>query len=1115
MQRFVWITVLAASTALGRPTITAYRAAVPPVIDGRVTEACWGKATVAGPFVDAKAEGLSREQTEVRLCWDRLHLYIAVEANEGLLDPKLNMLHRVKAEATGRDASIFAEDCVELFLQPSGAAYFHFGTNSGNGVYEGRGKASAWNCEWQVRTTRGATSYTAEIAIPFAALGGQPSGEWRANFTRSRPQAKELSTWCGLQGGFHQPEAFGVLRFAESGPTVSSVRLRMREGSLSAVTQLAAMGTDDRFSVTVTAGSAHEIASVATNGLQKLIVPVTEDLHGSTGVQAVCQLRREGTVLAESAPVSWRVSGGSVHWSVPTFEASVDAFLNGTPVSLIDGRAMVSLTSGTNVFALVGTADGKAPAMHPEVRVGQRSIPVRWAWRATTPPEGWCISVPEGVGWHGPATEGDGFWGTAGASRVWASTVICVPDGSKQLFPKTDRFDVPRGSTQLFRPYLHANNELPSEGYRMIVEAPAGLRYAALESMTSSVGADVSEAGEFTVGESTMKRYSLSWGDFPGRGMELSIRWGDRAGSLLLYEPAIESGGTHDWRHVTTELTAPKGAHSARPLIIKWQKRGTIGTFWVDNVVFRRKDRAENLLKMGTFDEPSWGRAFPAEGPDGSKCVKIVSTAEKADSQQACWVDAKDLVPVVEGQEYIVELDVKCDNVGSVSARPVLGLLFEAKAAMLEGTYPLFTYFQTLDGVVTELPQESVLRVLPPLRDVRPKHSRITPCYYGPKFRNPLVEAAFAENCWASGVTWTYGRVSNGVAERLLPRGHRVLLSVPWHAWSAPPGTHHLLEEHPDYKAIDFKGKPQRHIVCPTLMLSDAGKPFLDVLQDFLLEIVNSQPYFGANWDLEQPVVDPPTFCICPRCLGAFREQAGVPANIALNAAVILKTYRDAWTEFRCRQNAQMAGHMKRIFSQARRPIEFSMYSGYQCRRTREHYGVDWGLLAPHLDFAIAGYNGGRQQVYDTVTALDGIPFMGGEMWYLSERSDARPTPRMETWRNRLLRQYVESGCNGCLVWYLPPMDGGAFYATSQAAEIIAKHETLFREGTRCDSSLKVSGLPATGWAGFAKDDRVLILLMNFAAAPVTADVSQIDGPLKRTVELPGFGTEVLVVPGK
>jgi len=58
------------------------------------------------------------------------------------------------------------------------------------------------------------------------------------------------------------------------------------------------------------------------------------------------------------------------------------------------------------------------------------------------------------------------------------------------------------------------------------------------------------------------------------------------------------------------------------------------------------------------------------------------------------------------------------------------------------------------------------------------------------------------------------------------------------------------------------------------------------------------------------------------------------------------------------------------------------MYSGYQGKRTREHYGVDWARLAPHLDFAIAGYGGDRARIVDTLEALDGVPFMGGEMWY-------------------------------------------------------------------------------------------------------------------------------------
>ena len=205
-----------------------------------------------------------------------------------------------------------------------------------------------------------------------------------------------------------------------------------------------------------------------------------------------------------------------------------------------------------------------------------------------------------------------------------------------------------------------------------------------------------------------------------------------------------------------------------------------------------------------------------------------------------------------------------------------------------------------------------------------------------------------------------------------------------------------------------------------------------------------------------------------------------------------------------------MAGHLKRILNRANRPIEFSRYSGYQCRRTKEHYGVDWRLMAPHLDLGIAGYGGGRTQIRDTVEALAGVPFMGGEMWYLSQTDDAQPRPRMETWRNRILRQYVESGCNGCLIWWLASMDGGAFYATSEAAEIIAKYEDYFVASQRCDERVKVSGPDARNWAAFARDGRTLVMLLNFASKAVDATVA-IDGE-RRAMAIEPYGVSVVLV---
>ena len=71
-------------------------------------------------------------------------------------------------------------------------------------------------------------------------------------------------------------------------------------------------------------------------------------------------------------------------------------------------------------------------------------------------------------------------------------------------------------------------------------------------------------------------------------------------------------------------------------------------------------------------------------------------------------------------------------------------------------------------------------------------------------------------------------------------------------------------------------------------------------------------------------------------------------------------------------------------------------------------------------------------------------------------------------------------------------MDGGTFYYTSEAAEIIATHENLFRNGKRCDSSFRVAW-PANRSIGpqFEHRDQRLLLLMNPTSKDMTFEVEQ------------------------
>lgn len=1095
----------------GEPLLTAYHTSSPPVIDGRLHDACWKTATVTSPFLSAQRPGFPKAQTRARVCWDEANLYCAVEAEEPFLNPALNMLSRVKVSQSGRDANVFHDECVEVFVQPRPQAVFHFAANAGTGRYEARNHDAAWNGPWECAVRREKNRYLVEIAIPWSTFGTRPQDDWRINFCRERTAARELSTWTGLQGPFYQPESFGILRFAEAGPALSEVHWKREGNRVTFTARVTGSGLQTTvLEVEATADHKQATGVAAATGAGNLRAEVTLPEVAFRSGRAVLRYRlRQGTRLyVESAALPHFPAAGIVTLTAVIRHATVAAFVNGGPVSLPDGIARLELGEGMNVVTLDAVAQGRAPVVKVSLTANDHPLSPRWQVRTTPPPADWRKSIPP-RGWGEPAPVGPNLWPGSAAQRVFFACGIYVSKPGPVFFPHVESSYFPRGSRQLCRLYVPAPVEVPQQHYALVVEAPPWLTYRAVEPIGGGTP-NVSAVGTVQVGGASLTRYEVGYDLIPGSGFELSLRWGDRSNTTLAYQPTIRAGGTFDWRHFAMEVTPPPGAVSVHPLIIKWQNRRITGTFWVDNVSFHEKGSTKNLVTGGTFDEPEYGRDghLVPEGPDGSKCVKIVSTPQAADRQQAFWVGRNRVVPVQVGKRYVIELDLRCDKLGAPSGKPLCGLLFETSSKAPLGRFPLFVSFRTFAGAVVSLPRQGRGVVLPPLKNVRPKHARLCPCYYSARFHTAEVSQAYADNCWAAGITWIYGRQSNDVVPRLTPRGLKTILSLGWEPWHALRGMKAFLSDHPEVRAVGFTGKPVLNVFCPTWFLHDGG-PCFARLEQWLRQTLSAGSFAGVNWDIEQPVVDPPTFCTCRRCLAAFRRFAGLPVDAALDPKKdLLGRYRRQWTDFRCQQNADLAGRLKQLLAKLDERVEFSVYSGYQSVRTQEHYGVDWARMAPHLDFAIAGYGGSREAVTATRTALGDVPFMGGEMWYLSDTNDAQPTPRMETWRNRLLRQFFNSGCHGCLIWWLPAMDGGAFFATSEAAELIAAHEDFFASAARCEQEFTVTGLPASDWFAFAKNGERLVVLLNFRGTSIPVTVQR--AGRTRQVQLAAYGVEVV-----
>jgi hypothetical protein len=135
------------------------------------------------------------------------------------------------ASLTQRDAPLYKEEVVEIFLDPIGdqECYFEIEVNPLNTVCDlvlrrtrsGYRKSFAWNCDGlRTAVTVNSRFWLVEISIPFASLApdlpkaGKP---WRANFCRiDRPKnaLRELSAWSPTgRPNFHVQQRFGWIDF--------------------------------------------------------------------------------------------------------------------------------------------------------------------------------------------------------------------------------------------------------------------------------------------------------------------------------------------------------------------------------------------------------------------------------------------------------------------------------------------------------------------------------------------------------------------------------------------------------------------------------------------------------------------------------------------------------------------------------------------------------------------------------------------------------------------------------------------------------------------------------------------------------------------------------------
>ncbi len=219
--------------------IDVYWTDTPPVLDGKMDDACWQDAEVASDFrrFSNKTEA-AYPQTEVRVCYDADYLYLHYRC----FDDNIEEL-RVGSPDDARDEIDVNKDVVELFLDPgrTKTAYFQFCTTPLGARFdlrvtpEQKRELGLYTPEWTVAPHIGKDEWSVEIRIPYSELvfdGGfigtpQVGEEWGINFCRDQGYRKEWTYWSPTRDrSFHRPGQIGVAVFKgrKSGARLPDIR---------------------------------------------------------------------------------------------------------------------------------------------------------------------------------------------------------------------------------------------------------------------------------------------------------------------------------------------------------------------------------------------------------------------------------------------------------------------------------------------------------------------------------------------------------------------------------------------------------------------------------------------------------------------------------------------------------------------------------------------------------------------------------------------------------------------------------------------------------------------------------------------------------------------------
>jgi len=197
-------------------SVTAVQTDTPPVIDGRLDDACWTKAGKTSTLFNERNFEPCTQDTIIYIAYDMENLYIAFECLE-------SDTSSIRAYERRDDRiQIWRDDWVELKLDTfhDHRSCYVFMTNAAGakldareGVVQARFGEIGWNCDWKVGTSIEEDRWFAEMSIPLAELlfERKDNQTWGVNFMRDEQRLQEEGFWSLRRDDTYDAHRFGQI----------------------------------------------------------------------------------------------------------------------------------------------------------------------------------------------------------------------------------------------------------------------------------------------------------------------------------------------------------------------------------------------------------------------------------------------------------------------------------------------------------------------------------------------------------------------------------------------------------------------------------------------------------------------------------------------------------------------------------------------------------------------------------------------------------------------------------------------------------------------------------------------------------------------------------------